>query len=78
MSLNFNWAEYPHLSNHHREVAEHLAQGLGEQALANLWGCPPEQHVAQLEQFEAFVLGQRRSASEAHSQAAAESIYKTG
>ena len=40
-------------------------------------GCPPEQHVAQLEQFKAFVLGQRRSASEAHSHATAESIHKT-
>ena len=77
LSLNIDWAQFPHLSKHHREVAEHLAQGLGEQALANLLGCPPEQHVAQLEQFEAFVLGQRMDASEAHSYAAAESIQKT-
>ena len=38
---------------------------------------PPEQHVAQLEQFEAFVLGQRMAASEAYSYAAAEDVLKT-
>ena len=54
-----------------------MAQGLGEQALADLLGRPPEQHVVQLEQFEAFVLGQRRNASEAHENAAAESIHQT-
>ena len=54
-----------------------MAQGLGEQALARLLGSPPEQHVAQLEQFEAFVLGQRRAASEAQSHAAAESVTQT-
>ena len=71
MSLNIDLAHFPHLSEHHREVAEQLAQGLGQQALANLLGCPPEQHIAQLEQFEAFVLGQRKVASEAQSHAAA-------
>ncbi|CAI5721773.1 unnamed protein product [Peronospora farinosa] len=50
-----------------------MAQGHGEQALVNLLHCPPEQHVAQLEPFEAFVLGQRRNASEVNSQATAES-----
>ncbi|CAI5702379.1 unnamed protein product [Peronospora effusa] len=50
-----------------RKLAEHMAQGLGEQALVNLLHCPPEQHVAQLEQYEAFVLGQRRNASEVNS-----------
>ncbi|CAI5722210.1 unnamed protein product [Peronospora effusa] len=54
-----------------------MAQGIGEKALVNLLHCPPEQHVAQLEQFEAFVLGQRRNASEANSQATAGSINKT-
>ncbi|CAI5739629.1 unnamed protein product [Peronospora farinosa] len=63
-----------YLSSH---LAEHLAQGLGEQALANLLSFPPEQHVAQLEQCEAFVLGQRRNASEVNDQAKAESINKT-
>ncbi|CAI5725239.1 unnamed protein product [Peronospora effusa] len=53
-----------------------MAQGLGEQALVNLLHCPPEQHVAQLDQFESFVLGQRRNASEVNSQATAESITK--
>ena len=72
-----DWGEFPHLYQHHRELAEHLAQGLGEQALSNLLGCPPDQHAAQLKQFEAFVLGKRRNASEANSQAAAESIKKT-
>ena len=55
---------FPHISQHQREVVEHMAQGLGDQALANLLSCPPEQHVPQLEQFEKFVLGQRMSASE--------------
>ena len=77
MSLNIDKAHLPHLSKHHREVAELLAQGLGRQALVNLFGCPPEQHIAQLEQFEAFVLGQRRVASEAQSHATAESITQT-
>ncbi|CAI5738007.1 unnamed protein product [Hyaloperonospora brassicae] len=54
-----------------------MAQGLGEQALANLLGCPPEQHVPQLEQFEKFVLGQRLAASEAQSHVVAKSIGKT-
>ena len=65
MSLNIDWAQFPHLSEHHREVEEQMAQGLGEQALASLLGCPPGQHVPQLEQFEKFVLGQRMAASEA-------------
>ena len=69
--------DFPHLSQHHREVAEHSVQGLGEQDLSNLLKCSPEQHVDQLEQFEAFVLGQRRNASEVNSQATAESINKT-
>ena len=77
MSLNIDWAHFPHLSEHYGKVAEHLAQGLGEQALANLFGCPPERHIAQLEQFEAFVLGQRRVASEALSHATAESVTQT-
>ena len=75
--LNIDWAHFPHLSEHHREVAEYLAQGRGEQALASLSGCPPEQHIAQLEQFEAFVVGQRRVTSEAQSHAAAESVTQT-
>ena len=74
MSLNIDSAHFPQLFEHHREVAEHLAQGLGEQALASLLGCPPEQHIAQLEQFEAFVLGQRRVASEAQNHATAKSV----
>ncbi|CAI5714887.1 unnamed protein product [Peronospora farinosa] len=64
-----DWSDFPHLSQHHRELAEHMAQGLGEQALVNLLHCPPEQHVARLEQFEAFVFGQRRNASEARNEA---------
>ena len=56
MSLNIDWAHFPHLSEHHREVSELLAQRLGKQALANLFGCLPEQPIAQLEQFETFVL----------------------
>ena len=70
MVLNMDWSDFPHLSQHHRELAEHMAQGLGVQALVNLLHCPPEQ-------FEAFVLGQRRNASEVNSQATAESITKT-
>ena len=54
-----------------------MAQGLGEQALADLLNCPPEQHVARLEQFEAFVLGQRKNASEVHEHAVAESVNQT-
>ena len=77
MVLNMDWSDFPHLYQHHWELAEHMAQGLGEQALVNLLHCPPEQHVAQLEQFEAFVLGQRRNTSEVNSQATAESITKT-
>lgn len=76
-AINVDWSLLPHLSEHHREVAEHTAQGLGYQALANLLGGPPDQYVVQLEQFEAFALGQRRDASEAQSQTAAESIQKT-
>ena len=77
MSLNIDWTHFPHLSEHYQEVAEHLAQGLGEQALARLLSSPPEQHVAQLEQFEAIVPGQHRVASEAESHAAAESVTLT-
>ena len=77
MSLNIDWAHFPHYSEHHREVAEHLAQGLGEKALARLLSSLSEQHVAQLEQFKTFVLGQRRVASEAQSHAAAESVAQT-
>ena len=54
-----------------------MAQGPGDQALANLLICPPEQHVPQLEQFEKFVLGQRMFASKAQSHEVAESISKT-
>ncbi|CAH0491682.1 unnamed protein product [Peronospora farinosa] len=54
-----------------------MDQGLGEQALVNLLHCSPEQHVAQLEQFEPCALGQRRKASEVNSQATAKSISKT-
>ena len=77
MSLNIDWAHFHHLSEHHREVAGLVAQGLGEQALDRLLGSPHEQHVAQLEQFEAFVLGQRRAVSEAQGHAAAESVTQT-
>ena len=77
MSLNIDWAHFPHLSEHNREVAEHLAQGLGRQALGNLLEGPPETHVAQLDQFESFVLGQQRVASESQSQAVEDSISKT-
>ena len=77
MSLNIDWAHFPHLSEHHREVAEHLAQRLGQQALTNRLGCPPKQHFSQLEQFEAFVLGQRNVASEAQSHATAETVTQT-
>lgn len=77
MNLNFDWVDFPHLSKRHRELAEHLAQGLGDQALANLLQSPPETHVAQLEQFETFVLGQRRDASEAQNNAATESVTQT-
>jgi len=59
-----DWAEYPHLSTHQRELAEALAKGLGDQALAELLATPPERQVARLEQFEAFVLAQRAKASE--------------
>ena len=77
MSLNIDWAHFPHLFEHHREVAELLVHELGKQALANLLGCPPEQHIAQLEQFETFVLGQRRVASEVQNHATAESVTQT-
>ena len=56
-AINVDWSLLPHLSEYHREVAEHMAQGLGHQSLANILGGPPEQHIAQLEQLEAFVLG---------------------
>ncbi|CAI5703986.1 unnamed protein product [Peronospora effusa] len=39
-----------------------MAQRLGEQDLFNLLHCPPEQHVAQLEQFEAL----EQARNEAH------------
>ena len=77
MILNIDWAQFPHLSKHHRDVDEHMAQGLGEQALTSLSGCPPEQHIAQLKQFEAFVLGQQSVAFEAQSHASAEFITQT-
>ena len=54
-----------------------MAQGLGEQALDRLLSSPHEQHVAQWEQFEAFVLGQRSVASEAQSHGAADSVTQT-
>ena len=47
-----------YIAKHHRKVAEHMALEHGEQALDSLLGCSSEQHVAQLEQLEAFVLGQ--------------------
>ena len=53
-----------------------MAQGLGNQDLANLLICSPEQHVSQLEQFEKVVLGQKLSASEARSHGVAESVSK--
>jgi hypothetical protein len=59
MSLHINWADFPHLTEEHRRLVEHLAKGLGEQALAGLLACPPEQQVARLEQFHGFVLAQR-------------------
>ena len=59
-----DWAEFPHLSTHQRELAEALAKGLGGQALAELLASPPEHQIARLEQFEAFVLEQRAKASE--------------
>ena len=77
MSLNIGWAHFSHLPEHHRVVAEHLAQEIGKESLARLLSSPPQQHVAQLEKFEAFVLGQRRVASEAQSHAAAESVTQT-
>uniref|UniRef100_M4BEZ4 Uncharacterized protein n=1 Tax=Hyaloperonospora arabidopsidis (strain Emoy2) TaxID=559515 RepID=M4BEZ4_HYAAE len=54
-----------------------MAQGLGDQDLANLLSCPPEQHVPQLEQFEKFVLGQMMYESEARSHEVVDSISKT-
>ena len=54
-----------------------MAQGLGEQALADLSGRPPGQHVVKLEQFGVFVLGKRKNASKAHEHAAAESMHQT-
>ena len=54
-----------------------MAQGLSEQAVPRLLGNPLEQHVAQLEQFEAFVLGKRWAASEAQSHAEGESVTQT-
>uniref|UniRef100_M4B7A8 CCHC-type domain-containing protein n=1 Tax=Hyaloperonospora arabidopsidis (strain Emoy2) TaxID=559515 RepID=M4B7A8_HYAAE len=77
MSLSVDSAQLPHLSQHQKEVTEHMAQELGDQALANLLSCPLEQHVPQLKQFEKFVLGQRMSASKAQSHEVAESISKT-
>ena len=38
---------------------------------------PPEQHIALLEQFEAFVLGQRRVVSEAQNHVTAEDVTQT-
>ena len=76
MSLNIDWAHFPHLFEHHQEVAELLAQGLGKQALDSLLGCPLS-NIAQLRQFEKFVLGQRRDASEAQNNAATESVTQT-
>jgi hypothetical protein len=59
-----DWADFPHLSAHQQELAEALARGLGDQALAELLASPPEQQVVRLGQFEAFVLAQRAKASE--------------
>ena len=57
MSLDVGWDQFYHLSQHQRDVAEHMTQGLDDQALANMLSCSPEQHVPQLEQFKKFVLG---------------------
>lgn len=54
-----------------------MAQRLDHQALVNVLRSPPEQHITQLEQFETFMLGQRRDASEADSPIVAEFIQKT-
>ena len=51
-----------------------MAHVVGEQALTNLFGCFPEQRVAQLEQLKTFFLGQRRSAFESQSYTAGEQI----
>ena len=72
--MGLEWENFPHLTEHHRELAEHLAKGLGEQALADVLGRPPEQQKARLEQFEAFVLAQRAKTTErAQAQAQAQS-----
>ena len=36
MSLNVDWEIFHHLTQHHRKVAGHMAQGLGDKALTNL------------------------------------------
>ena len=45
---------------------DNWAQGLIEQALADLLGRSPEQYFAQFEQFDAFVLRQRKKTRPRH------------
>ena len=54
-SMAFDYGVYPQLTHHHRELAEVMAAGLGEQARAEALAGPPEQQIARLEQFEVFV-----------------------
>ena len=72
-----DFVQFPNLSQHQREVAECMAQRLGDQTLANLLSFLPKQHVPPLEQFEKLVLGKRMYASEARSHEVAESISMT-
>ena len=70
VQIQIQWSDYPHLSEHQRRLAEEYARGLGDHAFADLLRSPPEQQIARLEAFEAFVLSQRAKAADR--QAAAE------
>ena len=65
MGLSADWAQFPHLSQHQREVAENMAH-LGDQPPANLY-----YHQSNMSlkpgQFDEFVFGHRMSTSEARS-----------
>ena len=65
---------FPHLSVEHQSVLANFAAALGEQAAMELLTAPPDQQLARLEMFDAFVAEQRRRAeqtAQAHASATA-------
>ena len=64
VQIQIQWSDYPHLSEHQQRLAEEYARGLGDHAFADLLRSSPEQQIARLKTFEAFVLEQRAKAAD--------------